>query len=178
MNNEFPKTKKNSIDMHMVIHQIFQKMIAYYQNDPRRINHFIKVHQYAKLIAVEEGLESSVLFTIELAAILHDIGIKISEVKYNSSSGKYQEIEGPALAEEFLSAFDLEDDLIRRVCFLIGHHHTYHMVDEVDYQILIEADFIVNLYEDNISKEGCKSVKNKYFKTTTGKKYMDLLFLS
>ncbi len=178
MNNEIPKTNKNLIDYQGIIHQVYQKMIAYYQHDPKRINHFIKVHQYAKLIGIEEGLEPHILFRLELGALLHDIGIKVSEEKYQSSAGKYQEIEGPPLAEELLSSFNLADDLVHRVAYLVGHHHTYDMVDGLDYQILIEADFIVNLYEDNLSKEACLSVKSKYFKTATGKRYMDLLYLS
>lgn len=40
------------------------------------------------------------------------------------------------------------ENVIERVCYLIGHHHTYTGIDGRDYQILVEADFLVNLYED------------------------------
>jgi hypothetical protein len=43
-------------------------------------------------------------------------------------------------------------------------------VDSIDYQILIEADFLVNLHEDNVSKDAIMNVYNNIFVTETGKK--------
>ncbi len=57
--------------------------------------------------------------------------------------------EGPALAEQMLSELGFEKDVIERVSFLVGHHHTYTGIDGLDYQILVEADFLVNLFEGN-----------------------------
>jgi hypothetical protein len=31
--------------------------------------------------------------------------------------------------------------LVERVCYLVGHHHTYTNIDGPDYQILVEAGF-------------------------------------
>lgn len=42
-------------------------------------------------------------------------------------------------------------DEIDRICYLVGHHHTYVNVDGIDYRILLEADFLVNAYEDEMS---------------------------
>lgn len=50
----------------------------------------------------------------------------------------------------------------------MGHHHTYSGIDGIDYQILVEADFIVNMYEDNADIESVKSVLGKIFKTKAG----------
>ena len=58
---------------------------------------------------------------LETAAYVHDIGIKISEEKYNSSAGKYQEIEGPPIAEEMLTKLGYDKDVIERVSYLVGH---------------------------------------------------------
>ena len=80
--------------------RIAEKMIIYDCGDIRRIEHFIKVHGYASAIGRLEGLNSRELETLEIAALLHDIGIKISEEKYHSSAGKYQELEGPAQARK------------------------------------------------------------------------------
>ena len=68
-------------------------------------------------------------------------------------------------------------NIMDRVCFLIAHHHTYNRVDGIDYQILIEADMIVNMYEDNYSYQKIIETKNKYFKTKTGISYVDNLYL-
>lgn len=161
-----------------MIEKIISAMINYYKGDPRRINHFMKVYAFAKNIGMEEGLDSRTQNILETAAVVHDIGIKLSEEKYNSSSGKYQEIEGPAEAEKLLKSIGVEDDVIERVAYLVGHHHTYGNIQGMDYQILVEADFIVNIYEDNESRDAVMNIKNKIFRTKTGKKYIDDMFLS
>ena len=58
---------------------------------------------------------------IEIAALTHDIGIKISEEKYSSASGYYQQIEGPPAAKKMLEELLVSDDIITRVCWLIAH---------------------------------------------------------
>ena len=158
--------------------KIISAMIDYYKGDPRRINHFMKVYAFAKNIGMEEELDSRTQNILETAAVVHDIGIKLSEEKYNSSSAKYQEIEGPGEAEKLLKRLGVEDDVIERVSYLVGHHHTYGNINGMDHQILVEADFIVNIYEDNESRDAVMNIKNKIFKTKTGKKYIDDMFLS
>ena len=39
----------------------------------------------------------------------------------------------------------------------------------MDYQILVEADFLVNLYEDSVPKAAAQNALDKIFKTQTGK---------
>ena len=97
--------------------------------------------------------------------------------KYNSSAGHYQQIEGPAVARKILSESRFEIELIDRICFLIANHHTYDNIDGIDYQILIEADFLVNIFEDGLSKEKIILIKGKYFKTTSSKDLLDKLYL-
>lgn len=156
---------------------IINEMIKYYAKDPRRVNHFLKVFSFAKSIGELEGINQETQEILEVAAIMHDIGIKISEEKYNSSAGNYQEIEGPPVAREMLSRFCFNEELIDRVCYLIGHHHTYSKIDGIDYQILIEADFLVNIYEDEIKATQIESIKDKYFKTKAGIKFLTNLYL-
>ena len=123
-------------------------MMEYDHGDVPRIQHFVKVYEFARMIGLMEGLDSKTQFTLESAAVVHDIGIHISEQKYGSSSGKYQELEGPAEAKKLLDGLEWPADVTERVCYLVGHHHTYHDMDGMDYQILVEADFLVNLFED------------------------------
>lgn len=160
-----------------MICNVINKMIEYYNKDIRRINHFMKVYSFSKAIGESEGLDSRTQDILEATAILHDIGIKISEEKYNSSAGKYQEIEGPAIAEKFLDDLGYDRDFIERVCYIIAHHHTYNNITGIDYQILVEADFIVNLYEDNCSEDAVLSAYNNIFKTKTGREYILKMFL-
>ncbi|MCH5213501.1 MAG: HD domain-containing protein [Oscillospiraceae bacterium] len=159
------------------INETALKMIEYYSGDVKRINHFIKVHSFAKIIAEAEGLDDYLTEIIEATAYTHDIGIKISEEKYGSGSGYYQQIEGPPIAEAMLREIGYDKNFIDRVCFIIAHHHNYARIDGIDYQILIEADFIVNMFEDNVSIDTIKSVGGKVFKTETGKQILRKLYL-
>ena len=70
---------------------LFLKMISYYGGDPKRIQHFIKVHSFSRIIAVGEQMDESSLFILEAAAYTHDIGIKPAEEKYGQCNGKLQE---------------------------------------------------------------------------------------
>ena len=79
-----------------MLEKLFLEMIAYYSGDPKRIQHFTKVHSYAKLIGEREQLSPEELYILEAAAYTHDIGIKPAEEKCGSSEGKLQEQEGPA----------------------------------------------------------------------------------
>ena len=58
---------------------IAEKMIAYDCGDVHRIEHFIKVYGYASAIGWLERLNPQVQETLEIAALLHNIGIKVSE---------------------------------------------------------------------------------------------------
>lgn len=151
-------------------------MIQYYNGDPKRIQHFVKVHSFAKLIAESEQVDQKTMEILEAAAYVHDIGIKAAEQKYGSCSGKLQEQEGPAIAKEMLERLGFEKRITDRVCYLVGHHHTYTNIDGIDYQILVEADFLVNLYEDNSSKETAASVCEKLFKTQSAKNICRMMF--
>lgn len=152
------------------------RMIDYYSGDPRRVNHFLKVYSFAGIIGENEELQDEKLEILKAAALVHDIGIRESEKKYGSCNGKQQEIEGPPVAEEMLREIGFEKEFIERVCFLVGHHHTYLAIDDTDFQILVEADFLVNFFEDNMSKESIENCKNKIFKTESGTKLCNVLF--
>lgn len=158
------------------ISDIISKMIVYFDGDVRRINHAIKVHSFAKTIGEIEKISEEKLTILEVAAILHDIGIKESERKYSSSAAKYQELEGPPVAFDILKSFELRKDFMDRVSYLIGNHHTHSKIDDIDFQILIEADFIVNIFEDSITKEHIKIIEQKYFKTNTGRAFIESMY--
>ena len=144
--------------------KLIEKMMEYYAGDPKRVQHFLKVYEFAKLIGESESLDMETMHILRTAAIVHDIGIKISEEKYGSSNGKYQEKEGPAVAEPMLLALGYDEAVIDRVLFLIAHHHTYNEIEGLDYQILVEADFLVNLFEDGSSREAAQKVQKNIFK--------------
>ena len=54
-----------------MINKLHLAMIELYKGDAKRIQHFCKVHSYAKLIAETENVNKKCLFTIEAAALTH-----------------------------------------------------------------------------------------------------------
>jgi hypothetical protein len=155
---------------------LLKAVMTYNGTDIRRNNHLLKVYGYAKMIGELEALAPDLQETIETAAIVHDIGIKLSEEKYGSCAGPYQEKEGAIEARKLLSQFDLTPERLERVVFLVGHHHTYQVIDGIDFQVLVEADFIVNIDEGKMEKSAIKSVKEKYFKTPSGRQLLETLY--
>ena len=159
-----------------MINKLHLAMIELYSGDARRIQHFCKVHSYAKIIAETENVDEKCLFMLEAAALTHDIGIHLCEEKYGNCNGKLQEKEGPALAEKLLEELGFDCDVSERVKYLIAHHHTYDNIDGIDYQILVEADFLVNIMEDGLSKEAALNAYHSIFKTECGKKICKEMF--
>ena len=153
-----------------MINKLHMAMIELYHGDTKRIQHFCKVHSYAKLIAEMENVDAKTLFILETAALTHDIGIHLCEEKYGNCNGKLQEKEGPAVAEKLLEDLGFSGEVSERVQYLIAHHHTYNNIDGIDYQILVEADFLVNMYEDELSEEALQNAYRNIFRTETGKK--------
>lgn len=158
------------------ISAVADAMIAYYAKDVKRINHFLKVYGFAKMIGELEGLDSGTQQVLEIAALVHDIGIKNSERKYGSSAGSYQQTEGPPAARALLEQLGVPASFTDRVCYLVAHHHTYENIDGVDYQILVEADFLVNCFEENMPPDAIDAVRNKIFRTETGIRLMKNLY--
>ena len=75
-----------------------------------------------------------------------------------------------------LTTLGFGEDDISRICYLIAHHHTYTDIDGTDYRILVEADFLVNLYEDNAGEDAIKSAYDRIFRTDAGKGLCRLMF--
>lgn len=157
--------------------KLIDLMMNYESGNTARIQHFIKVHDLAAAIGELEGLDEAAQFILETAAILHDAGIKKSIEKYGNYTWKTQEQEGPDEAEKIMrEAGGYTDEYISRVKYLIAHHHSYNNIKGLDYQILVEADFLVNLFESQ-NKEKYKAIlKNNLFKTKTGIKFLNNMF--
>ncbi len=161
----------------MMEERLMIRVMDYFNGDHKRIQHFLKVHEFATIIGKCEGIDERTYETLTIAAIVHDIGIHKAEEQYGSCSGRLQEELGPGIAREILNEIGYPQEVIDRVCYLVAHHHTYYDIRELDYQILVEADFIVNFYEDKLNISSIEYVYETYFKTTTGKYMVDSMFL-
>lgn len=155
--------------MNMTIAQIMKKMIAFSEGNVHDIDHFMKVWTYAKTIGELEQIDEKTQYILEVAAITHDIACPLCRVKYGNTNGKYQEEEGGPLVTEFLSDTGMTKEQISRVAYLVGHHHTLTAIEGMDYQILIEADYIVNATESGYSRENVENFVEKIMQTSSGK---------
>lgn len=160
----------------MNICDVIESAVSYDRGDPKRINHFMKVYAFVGLIGRKEGISDRELDILEAAAVLHDIGIHNAEMLHGSSDGKYQELEGPGVAADILSALGADDEFIGKVCNMVGRHHTYTGIDSLSLQILIEADFLVNIFEDGMSDTAIASVKEKIFRTAEGTRLLEEMY--
>ncbi len=162
--------------MESMLDALALRMIEHDRGDARRIQHFIKVHSLARLIGRRESLDDVTLLTLEAAALVHDIGIRIAEEKYGACSGELQQREGPEPARRMLLDVGFAPAVADRVAWLVGHHHTYTGVDGVDYRILLEADFLVNLYEEGCAASEIDAAWRNIFRTRTGKEICRAMF--
>lgn len=159
-----------------MINKLHLVMIDLYSGDSKRIQHFCKVHSYAKLIAENEKVDDKTLFIIEAAALTHDIGIHTCEKKYGNCSGKLQEKEGPKLAETLLAKLGFNIETSQRVQYLIAHHHTYDNINSIDWQILVKQTFLLICLRKAFRNHLCKTLMTKYLKLPAVKKFAKKCF--
>lgn len=151
---------------------ILAEMKLVFKDVPYGIEHTLRVLQNASEIAAGETAAPEIVEVISLAAILHDIGAVEAQRKYNSMDGRFQELEGPDLARAILERAGADEELIERVSYIVGHHHTLASIDGLDFQILWEADFLDNLEfgEGAKTEDEVRRLLRENFKTATGRK--------
>jgi len=147
--------------------ELIDQMKKAFAEDQKRIEHALAVLSYAEQIQTVEGGNPLI---VKAAAILHDIGIHEAERKYGSSAGKYQEIEGPPIAERILKNYNIPAEAIGHICRIIANHHSAKGIDTTEFKIVWDADWLVNIPTDfpNASKEKLQDIIDKIFKTDEG----------
>lgn len=171
------KARQKAEQKDLLRERISLEMKKYFGTDFKRVNHALKVARYAEHILKVEGGNPLVVMG---AAYLHDIGIHEAEKKYGSNSGEHQEIEGPPIAKEILEKLNVQKEMIEEICDIIGHHHSPRDEETLNFQILYEADWLVNIEEEGISKDPqtVQKLIGKVFKTVTGKELAEKLYLT
>lgn len=160
----------------MNVAQILEKMIFFSDGNIHDIEHFIKVWTYAKTIGELENIDRDTQYILEIAAVTHDIACPLCREKYGNTNGKYQEEEGGPLVREFLADTGMTEEQIDRVAYLVSHHHTLQGIEGLDYQILIEADYIVNAAESGYSRENIENFIEKIMQTGSGRRIARAVF--
>ena len=147
---------------------LLKAMEAYFRGDARRINHARRVTEYAEELLKREGGDYPVVIG---ASVLHDIGIHQAQKKYGSTSGKYQEKEGPPVARQLLTGLGFEPGQIEEICGIIAHHHSPGKITTRNFGILYDADWLVNLKDeyDIQDRDKMSGIIDKVFLTRSGK---------
>lgn len=167
-------------DAHALRNRYIQALQAHFGADARRINHALKVLGFAERIMAGEGVAPELQKTVVITALLHDVGIKAAEAKYHSSAGPYQEQEGPPIVRAIMAGFGEPASLIERVAYIVGGHHTPGKNDGLDFQIIWEADLLVNIDEDGLAanKAGLPAIIEKNFRTAAGRAIAQAQYLA
>jgi len=155
---------------------LIKEIEDYFDCDEKRINHAKKVLSFAEALLKKEKADRSIVIP---ASILHDVGIKISEEKYKSCAGHYQEKEGHPIARNILLKTDLSRENIDEICEIVAHHHSPGIIDTQNFKVLYDADCLVNLKDEvhfQDKKEIRKTIK-KIFLTNTGRELAEKLYL-
>ena len=147
--------------------EIIKKMIIYFGYNNNHINHTYRVLDYSEEISdIEKGNPDIVISS----AILHDIGIPNCKKKYKSTEGQLQEIEGPPVAREILESLSINEEIIKEVCEIVGCHHSPGEIETMNFKIMWDADWLVNLPDiyDIKDKRKLAKIINKTFMTKSG----------
>lgn len=157
--------------------RLLREMEKYFGIDEKRINHAKKVMGYAEELLKSEKADKEIVIP---ASILHDIGIKVAEKKYNSAAGCYQEMEGPEIARGILLKEGLGKEEIDEICEIIRHHHSPGKIDTLNFKVLYDADWLANLKDEfNVEdKEKLDIIIADVFLTNSGKQLARQIYLA
>ena len=147
---------------------------AEFGTDQKRITHALRVLDQAENLLRQEGGNPQVVIA---AALLHDIGIQEAERKHGSNAGNYQELEGPPIARRILRELRFDDETIEHVCRIVGSHHSAGVSDSLEFCIIWDADWIVNISEEPEAYDKTKiaCLVATLFKTEAGRQKGELL---
>lgn len=148
--------------------RLVAEMQAVFGTDRRRIDHALAVLEYAEQIQAVEGGDP---LTVKAAAILHDVGIHQAERKHGSSAGRFQEIEGPPIARAIMEKLAVDQATVDQVCRIVGSHHSARDIDTLEFRIIWDADWLVNIPQEHAGRgaEKLALLVARIFRTETGR---------
>jgi len=122
--------------------RLVRLLVEYYDSDYRRIEHALRVlHRAERIMDDHPGCDADVVVA---SALLHDVGIKISEEKHGYNDGKTQEKYGPPIAGDLLGSIGFPPEKTEIVKNIIGNHHSPSRYGYPELVVLKKADQIVN----------------------------------
>ncbi len=169
----------------MIKNKLIEELKNYFADDQKRIKHSLKVTEFAEQLIdqfnqkyPDKKINEQVII---YAAVLHDIGIKNAELKYGSSAGHFQEIEGPPVAREIMETHNIDFEMMDEIAEIIAHHHSPGKVGSNNFKILYDADWLVNLPDvydlKSKSRNEIEKLIDKVFLSEIGKDLARKLYL-
>jgi urease accessory protein UreE len=155
----------------MPLQGTIEEMKRVFADLPHGIRHTLRVLENAERIMDGETITGEIREIVALAAVLHDIGAVEAQRKHGNMHGRYQEIEGPAIAQAILERAGASNTATRRVCHIVGNHHTPENIDGPDFQVLWEADYLEYLQfgEKSRDPDVLRQRVSENFRTVTGR---------
>lgn len=122
--------------------QLVRVLVEYFGPDDRRIEHALRVLYHAeRIMGQHPECDPDIVMA---SALLHDVGIKVSEERHGYNDGKTQEAYGPPVAGDLLNGIGFPPAKTEIVKQIIGNHHSAPRYDYPELRVLREADAIVN----------------------------------
>lgn len=164
--------------MQILVNSVMMRMLDYYASkDISQIAHTLCVHEYTRLIALQEGYSTRKVMLLELAALLHDIGCPRSKELYGNCLPVNQERIGAEITSEWLPEYTkLAPKEIDWLVKVVGSHHQLPKAKEYGFEALFEADLIVNLFEGYYPMEKVFLYEKNMVRTASGKVLFEMLF--
>ncbi len=153
-----------------LVDRLVEAMKRTFGDDQKRVTHALTVLERAKeIMRGEKNADPKVVLA---AAVLHDIGIQEAERKHGSNAGRWQEIEGPPIALPIMKELGLDEETRDHVARIIANHHSAKDIDTLEFRILWDADWLVNIPEEypDHTPEKLTALIHKVFKTASGRK--------
>ncbi len=147
------------------------------KDDEKRISHAIQVLENAEKILQEEKASPRITLA---AALLHDIGVRESEEKYDSAAFRHNRIESASIARRVLKGLDFSEEDIEHVCRIVAHHHSGMPEETPEFRIVWDADRLVSFSDEypDADEEERASLIGNIFKTAAGRQLAMLRFMS
>ena len=141
---------------------------AFFGKDSKDLAHALNVLKYVQLLLPEVAPDDWARFRAEAAALVHDITCPLCREVYGECTGEQQERESLYVLSLFFDCLDLPPLQVERIIWMVSHHHTPEASDEPDFRLLIEADLLANLQEQNIDLFDLRQLAVRTMRTKTG----------
>lgn len=156
--------------------RIILKMRAVFGADQKRIDHALGVLKYATDIQQAQGGDPLV---VKAAAILHDIGISQYYERKAPVDKELHEQLGAPIAQNILTELGVSKEATDHVCRIIANHHSSHNIDTIEFKIIWDADWLMNIPTEyaEASNEELHEIIAKTFETDEGRRLATKQFL-